>query len=102
TYSLHPPVDGSGIGAIETFLFSTRTGYCQQFAGSYAVLARSIGLPTRLAVGFTTGRRIGPHRYQVTDADVHTWPEVWFPRYGWVPFEPTKGVPGAGFAIPGA
>ncbi len=102
TYSLHPPVDGSGIDAIETFLFDTRTGYCQQYAGSYAVMARSLGLPTRMAVGFTTGRRIGPDRYQVTDADVHTWPEVWFPRYGWVPFEPTKGAPGSGFAIPGA
>jgi transglutaminase-like putative cysteine protease len=102
TYSLHPPTDGTGVDAIDTFLFDTHTGYCQQFAGSFAVMARSVGLPTRLAVGFTTGRRIGKDRYQVTDADVHTWPEVWFPRYGWVPFEPTKGAPGAGFAIPGA
>ncbi|MHB1930183.1 MAG: transglutaminase family protein [Acidimicrobiales bacterium] len=101
TYSLHPPVDGSGIQAIETFLFRTRTGYCQQFAGSYAVMARAVGLPTRVAVGFTTGAQTGPGSYQVTDADVHTWPEVWFPRYGWVPFEPTKGPASGGFAIPG-
>ncbi len=102
SYSLHPPVDGSGIGAIQTFLFQTRTGYCQQYAGSFAVMARAVGLPTRVAVGFTTGNPIGPGRYQVTDADVHTWPEVWFPEYGWVPFEPTKGPASGGFAIPGA
>jgi hypothetical protein len=101
TYSLHPPTDGAGTAALTTFLFQTQTGYCQQFAGAYAVLARAIGLPTRLAIGFTSGQAKGAN-YQVTDADAHTWPEVWFPRYGWVPFEPTKGAPGAGFAIPGA
>lgn len=102
TYSLHPPSNGSGTGALEAFLFKTKTGYCQQFAGAYAVMARALGLPTRLAVGFTTGKQIGPDTYQVTDADAHTWPEVWFPSYGWVPFEPTKGASGEGFAIPGA
>jgi transglutaminase-like putative cysteine protease len=96
-YSLDPPSDGYGAEALTTFLFETRIGYCQQFAGAYAVLARSIGLPTRLAVGFTTGAATGPDRYQVTDADAHTWPEVLFPRYGWLPFEPTKG----GFQVPG-
>jgi transglutaminase-like putative cysteine protease len=101
TYSLHPPTDGAGSAALTTFLFQTHTGYCQQFAGAYAVLARAIGLPTRLAIGFTAGRKTGAG-YQVTDADAHTWPEVWFPRYGWVPFEPTKGAAGAGFSIPGA
>jgi transglutaminase-like putative cysteine protease len=97
-YSLSPPTDGYGTDALSTFLFATRTGYCQQFAGAYAVLARSIGLPTRLAVGFTTGSPNGAGGYQVTDADAHTWPEVYFPGYGWLPFEPTKG----GFAVPGA
>jgi transglutaminase-like putative cysteine protease len=101
TYSLHPPTDGAGSAALTTFLFQTHTGYCQQFAGAYAVLARAIGLPTRLAIGFTEGKKVGAG-YQVTDADAHTWPEVWFPRYGWVPFEPTKGTAGDGFSIPGA
>lgn len=96
-YSTNPPTDGYGTNALSTFLFDTRTGYCQQFAGAYAVLARSIGLPTRLAVGFTTGAPNGAG-YQVTDADAHTWPEVYFPGYGWLPFEPTKG----GFQVPGA
>lgn len=99
TYSLDPPSDGSGTDAIYNFLFETHLGYCQQFAGAYAVLARAAGLPTRLAVGFTQGRITSTGAFQVLDADYHTWPEVYFgSRYGWVPFEPTKGfsVPGTG------
>ncbi len=96
-YSLDPPSDGSGTQAIYNFLFQTRTGYCQQFAGAYAVLARAAGLPTRLAIGFVQGDPTGTDTYQVHDRDAHTWPEVYFgPAYGWVPFEPTKG-----FGIPG-
>jgi transglutaminase-like putative cysteine protease len=95
-YTLHPPTDGSGNNALTNFLFVTRAGYCQQFAGAYAVLARAAGLPTRLAVGFVTGTQ-SHGGYQVYDRDAHTWPEVYFgPQFGWVPFEPTPG-----FAIPG-
>ena len=92
TYNLNPPDDGYGISALTNFLFDTKQGYCQQFAGAYAVLARAIGLPTRLAVGFTTGTDSdNTGTYQVTDGDAHTWPEVYFgPEYGWLPFEPTK------------
>jgi transglutaminase-like putative cysteine protease len=90
-YTLQPPLDGIGSDAIYNFLFVTRQGYCQQFAGAYAVLARLAGLPTRLAVGFATGTLKGGV-YHVTDAQAHTWPEVYFgPRYGWIPFEPTPG-----------
>jgi transglutaminase-like putative cysteine protease len=90
-YSLNPPSDGFGISTLTNFLFESRTGYCQQFAGAYAVLARAIGLPTRLAVGFTSGIPQNGGVYQVVDADAHTWPEVYFgPKIGWVPFEPTK------------
>ncbi|MGI8493422.1 MAG: transglutaminaseTgpA domain-containing protein [Acidimicrobiales bacterium] len=96
-YDLNPPDDGFGQQALETFLFSTKDGYCQQFAGAYAVLARAAGLPTRLAVGFTTGTRDASGIYHVLDGDAHTWPEVNFPGVGWVPFEPTK----AAFQIPG-
>ncbi len=91
TYSLNPPNDGYGINALTNFLFVSRTGFCQQFAGAYAVLARAIGLPTRLAVGFATGTDEGNGYYQVLNADAHTWPEVYFgPQYGWLPFEPTQ------------
>ncbi len=104
TYSLTPPNDGYGIAALTNFLFVSRTGYCQQFAGAYAVLARAVGLPTRLAVGFATGTPEGNGTYQVLNADAHTWPEVYFgPQYGWLPFEPTKGSVdpiSAGYAPP--
>jgi transglutaminase-like putative cysteine protease len=98
TYSLDPPADGSGSQALSEFLFVTHSGYCQQFAGAYAVLARAAGLPTRLAVGFSTGNAFGNNEYQVLDADAHTWPEVYFgPKFGWLPFEPTPSFdnPGA-------
>lgn len=78
------------------FLLVARNGYCQQFAGSFAVLARLVGIPTRLGVGWTWGTQVGQDSYQVTDAQAHTWPEVYFTGIGWVPFEPTpgRGIPG--------
>lgn len=106
TYSLHPTMDGAGQAALTNFLFSTHQGYCQQFAGAFAVLARAAGLPTRLAVGFTTGTPENNGTYQVADKDAHTWPEVYFgAKYGWLPFEPTPSFsePGtSGYAAPGA
>lgn len=81
----------SSTDALEDFLFRTHTGYCQQYAGAYAVLARIDGLPTRVAVGFTSGTEVVKGFYQVTDADAHAWPEVHFGGIGWVPFEPTPG-----------
>lgn len=97
TYDLTVPT-GHGDDAIRTFL-RERRGFCEQFAGTYAALARAAGLPSRVAVGFTPGRRSGGV-FHVTDADAHAWPEVWFPGLGWVPFEPTPagdqpGQPGS-------
>jgi transglutaminase-like putative cysteine protease len=95
TYSL--AYDYRGPNPLDHFLFVAHQGYCQQFAGSFAVLARVVGLPTRLAVGWTWGEEIGPGIYRVTDQLAHTWPEVYFTGVGWVPFEPTpgRGIPGA-------
>jgi len=88
-YTLTPPAV-SGTDALSSFLFTTRAGFCQQFAGAYAVLARIDGLPTRLAVGFTTGSSEPHDGYSVTGADAHSWPEVYLgPAAGWVSFEPT-------------
>ena len=86
---------GHGTNVLETFLFQTRAGYCEQFAGSYGVLARLVGLPTRVAVGFREGVKNADGSYTVRDADAHAWPEVWFPGAGWVDFEPTpsRGAP---------
>ena len=83
--------------AIDTFL-RVRRGFCQQFAGTYAALARSVGLPTRVAVGFTQGQNdpTNPSRYEIKGGQAHAWPEVYLGQYGWVPFEPTpgRGAPG--------
>ncbi len=85
-------VKGHSNERIEDFLFDSKAGYCEQFAGSYAAMARSLGLPTRVAVGFTSGERIaGTDAYRVRGANAHAWPEVWFADVGWVSFEPTPG-----------
>ncbi len=95
TYSLDVP-PGHGDDAIVRFL-KDRVGYCEQFAGTYAAMARSIGLPARVAVGFTPGVRAADGRFHVTDREAHAWPEVYLAGYGWVAFEPTpgRGQPGA-------
>jgi transglutaminase-like putative cysteine protease len=73
------------------FLTTDRRGFCQQFAFSMAVLARLIGIPSRVAVGYTAGSPQRNHTWQVTTSDAHAWPELYFPRTGWLRFEPTPG-----------
>ena len=87
---------GHGNNAIETFL-QIRKGYCEQFAGTFAVMARTLGVPSRVAVGFTSGRLRSDGWYSVLGKNSHAWPEIWFDGIGWVPFEPTpsRGIPGA-------
>ncbi len=82
--------EGHGNNEIEAFL-RNRVGYCEQFAGSYAAMMRSIGIPARVAVGFTQGANDGAGNYSVLGRNAHAWPEVWFDGIGWVPFEPTPG-----------
>ena len=60
-----------------------------------AVLARLLGIPSRVAVGYTAGTRAGHGVWQVTTADAHAWPELYFPTVGWTRFEPTPGGPAA-------
>lgn len=80
----------TGPDSLTSFLFHQRAGFCQQFAGAYAVLARLDGLPTRVAVGFTPGMREPDGSYLVTGADAHVWPEVYLgPTQGWISVEPT-------------
>ena len=74
-----------------------RRGYCEQFAGTFAAFARLLGLPSRIAVGFTPGEQGSDGRYHVRGEHAHSWPEIYFEGVGWVPFEPTpgRGIPGA-------
>ena len=92
-YTTRLPVSGNP-DPLTAFLFDTHAGFCQQFAGAFAVLARADGLPTRVAVGFTQGAE--EHGvYRVFGVDAHAWPEVYLgPRVGWVSFEPTPDSPG--------
>jgi hypothetical protein len=86
-YSLNPPA-GHGSNAMRSFI-QRRVGYCEQFAGTMAAMLRSLGIPARVAVGFTPGERVGDSEYIVRRANAHAWVEVLFPDYGWVSFEPT-------------
>jgi transglutaminase-like putative cysteine protease len=92
----------SGYGDLLSFLFVSRTGYCQQFATAFAVLARIEGLPTRIAVGFLPGTPVGRDQWQVEGVDTHAWPQVLFQGYGWIDFEPTPGATILGSSVPGA
>ncbi len=90
TYSENPPVTGY---PLLTFLFDSKRGYCQQFAGAMALLLRMGGVPARVAVGFTPGTYdASTHRWVVTDIDAHAWVEAWFSGYGWVRFDPTPAA----------
>jgi protein-glutamine gamma-glutamyltransferase len=89
-YNERPPVRRY---PLESFLFQDKRGYCQQFSGAMALLLRMGGLPTRVAAGFTSGAYNSTTRqWVVSDRDAHAWVEVWFPRYGWVRFDPTPSI----------
>lgn len=96
TYSTAPAVGvGDGLATIQDFLFRSRRGYCEQFAGSMTLMARSLGIPARLAVGFVPGTQ-ADGEWRVTARDMHTWPEIWLDGQGWVAFEPTPARGDAG------
>jgi transglutaminase-like putative cysteine protease len=80
---------GDSPDAITEFLLHQRKGFCEQFAASYAALARVVGLPSRVAVGYQPGT-LGPDGlWHVTNRNAHAWPEVWIEGAGWIPLEPT-------------
>ncbi len=88
---------GHSVDRLEDFLFEVRKGYCEQFSGAFAAMARSVGLPARVAVGFTTGDLdTNSGEYRVSGRHAHAWPEVWIDDIGWLRFEPTpgRGAPG--------
>ena len=88
-YDEQPPLP-AGLPPLVDFLERTKRGYCQQFAGSMALMLRLLGIPSRVAVGFTSGTwKDGV--WTVTDHEAHAWVEVWFAGHGWLPFDPTPG-----------
>jgi len=84
--------DDGGGQAVLDFLTTGKRGYCVQFASSMALLARSLDIPARVAVGFLPGRQLGDDSYQITLRDAHAWPELYFEGVGWVRFEPTPSA----------
>lgn len=78
---------------IEHFLFESKEGFCNHFASAEVLLLRSVGIPARLAVGFSIGESINKLKYLVRTKDSHAWVEVYFPETGWVIFEPTPTLP---------
>lgn len=101
TYSLDTPAeegyDGSGMAVLDDFL-TTKSGYCVHFSAAMAVMARELGVPSRIAVGYAPGSTtlevvtrdgLTLNGFQVAGKDAHAWPELYFEGVGWVPFEPT-------------
>ena len=90
-YSLTPNLPNA-LPALAEFMLHAHRGYCQMFSGAMALVLRMHGIPARIAVGFTQGKLQGSDTYLVNDRDAHAWVEVYFPGYGWLPFEPTPGA----------
>jgi transglutaminase-like putative cysteine protease len=85
----------AGRDLVDFFLFDEdgRRGYCQYFASAMVVMARSVGLPARMAAGFAPGEATDdPGVYVVRQKHAHAWAEVYFPGYGWEIFEATKTI----------
>lgn len=88
-------VPGPNQDYVDQFLFQTHVGYCNNFSSAMAVLLRTLNIPTRWVTGYTTGQLVSnqgtSQQYLVEDDDAHSWVEVYFPNYGWIPFDPTPG-----------
>lgn len=93
-YDEQIPAPPPGVDGVDWFLFEEQAGYCDYYASALVVMARTLGIPARIAAGYSLGdydREIGAYRQREYDA--HSWPEVFFPEYGWVEFEPTAADP---------
>jgi transglutaminase-like putative cysteine protease len=108
--TISPPPDDQDI--VDWWLFDYQTGFCQYYASAHVVLLRSLGIPARMVAGYAQGEYAGRSGvdqdndfylipddytdeggiYHVRQRDAHTWPEVYFPGYGWVEFEPTASL----------
>jgi transglutaminase-like putative cysteine protease len=91
-YNFFPPPHPPGAEVVDTFLFEDREGVCEQYVTALVVMARTLGIPARLATGYGSGD-YNPLTgyYEVRLNHAHSWVEVYFPESGWVPFDPTPG-----------
>lgn len=94
-YDLDDGPDTSSGDDLERFITpgeGGRVGYCEQFAAAMATMARVLGIPARMSVGFLTPDSVGRDTYVYSAHDLHAWPELYFDGFGWVAFEPTPSV----------
>lgn len=90
TYDLTPPSLPDGREYVDFLLFDSQRGYCNGYATAMVVMARSLGIPARLAAGYAEGEYDQERQvFRVREANSHSWPEIYFPAYGWIEFEPT-------------
>ena len=82
----------SGMKALQAFLTDNKTGYCEQFATGMALMARILGIPARVGIGFLPGQAGKNGEHVVRMHDMHAWPELYFQGIGWVRFEPTPSA----------
>ncbi len=83
-------VESAGSGGADLLAFlEDKVGYCEQFAASMAIMARVLGIPSRVAVGFLEPEKTADGAWEFSAHDLHAWPELYFPGSGWVRFEPT-------------
>ncbi|NYE62279.1 transglutaminase-like putative cysteine protease [Duganella sp. 1224] len=90
-YTLEPPLTGAN--AVDDFLFTTRAGFCEHYAGAYVVLMRAMGVPARVVTGYQGGERNPVDGYlTVRQSDAHAWAEIWTSQAGWQRVDPTAAV----------
>lgn len=93
-YEISSPLPDDNQDLVDFFLFEHKAGRCIHYASSMVVMLRAVGVPTRMVTGFSASNEInssGEYVYRGNQA--HTWPEVFFPGFGWIPFEPTANLP---------
>lgn len=106
-YDLDIPAPPADVDVADYFLFDLQRGYCDYYATAFVIMARSLGLPARLAIGYAAGDYDpATGRFLVNEAQAHSWPEVYFAApdggsYGWIPFEPTASQPAFVYAAAG-
>ncbi|HQY31766.1 MAG TPA: transglutaminase domain-containing protein, partial [Thermomicrobiales bacterium] len=101
-YELNPPAAPKGQDAVDFFLFDHTSGRCTQYSSAMAVMLRSLGIPVRVATGFAYEATSQADQFLYRLSTAHAWPEVYFPGYGWIAFEPTPTQAVPDFATPEA
>ena len=101
TYDQKAPKAPAGVRALDNFLFDSKRGLCQDFSTAMNVMLRMLGVPSRQMSGFSVGIVDDKTRQHFVNAvEAHSWVEVFFPGYGWIPFEPTPDGINAPIARP--